>query len=224
MPTGSITVGSTSCKTVSDHFILKEQDTIKKQILYNGRVWRNLYHLIRGDQFLFSNDFLPATVTMNGKLFKNISVKYDILNDEILTSAAHNIVLQLNKEMVDMFTLQFGNNTFQFEKLEPDTINMLTGYVNVLQKGNVTLYVKYRKEILLLAVENRYDLFFQSHKIYLMKNGILHQISGKSDLLSLLSDRKPEVKNFIKKNKIRISKKIPESFVPVIEFYNNYNH
>ena len=224
MPKGSITVGSTSCKTVSDHFILKEQDTIKKQILYNGRVWRNLYHQIRGDQFLFSNDFLPATVTMNGKLFKNISVKYDILNDEILTSAAHNIVLQLNKEMVDMFTLQFGNNTFQFEKLEPDTINMLTGYVNVLQKGNVTLYVKYRKEILLLAVENRYDLFFQSHKIYLMKNGILHQISGKSDLLSLLSDRKPEVKNFIKKNKIRISKKIPESFVPVIEFYNNYNH
>ena len=42
-------------------------DTIDIQLLYNGRAWRNLYYKIRGDQFLFSTEFLPGSVTVEGK-------------------------------------------------------------------------------------------------------------------------------------------------------------
>ncbi len=220
---GSGLNGITFGNSTPDRELLSKQDTLEKQILFNGRVWRNLYYKIKGDQFLFSTDFLPGSVRINGKSFKNINIKFDIYNDEILTITDHDIILQLNKEMVDMFTLKFENKTYQFQKLEPDSLNMLMGYVNVLYKGNTSLFVKYKKEILILAVENKYDMFYPSHRIYIMKDGIMHELNSKKDFFSLLSDRKQEIKNFVKKNKIRVSRKIPESFVPVIEFYDSYS-
>ena len=204
----------------SKSLYLERQDTLEKQILFNGRVWRNLYHHVREDQYLFTNKFLPGTVTFNDKLFKNISIRYDIYNDEILTTTDHGIILQLNKEMVDKFTMEYENKTYLFQKLETDSLNVLIGYVNVLNGGRASLFVKYKKEILILAVENKYDTFHQLHRIYIRKDGIAHPINSRKELIGLLSDKKQQIKNFIKSNKIHLSKKIPESYVPVVEFYN----
>ena len=50
---------------------LLNQDTINEnQFLYNGRIWRNLYPTIKENQFLFSKEFLAASVTMRGKTFR----------------------------------------------------------------------------------------------------------------------------------------------------------
>ena len=38
--------------------------------------------------------------------------------------------------------------------------------------ANTSLYVKYRKEILQLAVENKYDMFNQINRIYVRKDGV----------------------------------------------------
>src|SRR5512133_1483686 len=66
------------------------------QLLYNGRIWRDLYVAVREDQFLFSNEFLPGKVTMNGKSFPVSKLKYDIHNDEIITVTEKGLILQLN--------------------------------------------------------------------------------------------------------------------------------
>ena len=213
-----------SCISESDSFYSGRQDTLDEQLLFNGRVWRNLYHLIKGDQFLFTKEFLTGTVTVNDKLFNNIRIKYDIYNDEIQTITNHGIILQLNKEMVDMFTVKYEDKTYLFQRLEPDSMNILTGYVNILYDGSTSLLVKYKKEILQLAVENRYDLFNQLQRIYVRKENKTYPISSKIDFLNLLSDKKPQIRKYIKNNKLKISKKIPESFIPVIEFYNTLKH
>ena len=57
-------------------------DTIDVQKLYNGRAWKNLYYKIKGDQFLFTTDFIPGSVTIDNKEFRNIRLKYDIYNDD----------------------------------------------------------------------------------------------------------------------------------------------
>ena len=209
----------------SESFSGCTQDTLQsKQILYNGRVWRNLYINIRGDQFLFSSDFLPGTVTINGKTYNNMNIKYDIYNDEMLTVTDRRIILQLNKEMVEMFTIDFDNKTYLFQKMESEGKNTLTGYVNILKNGDFSLVVKYKKEIDLLAVENKYDIFNQSNRIYIRKEGVLYPIYFRKDFLNLLSDYKQQVRDFIKVRKIHITKRNPGSFIPVIEFYDNLRH
>ncbi len=199
---------------------LPEDDSIEVQILYNGRAWRNLYTGIRGDQFLFSDKFLSGSVRTGGLFFSNQMLKYDIYNDEILLVTSKKIVLQLNKENVDSFNLEYGGKTYNFRRLDADSLNSLSGYVRVLYGGNTSLLVKYSKEILSLAVENKYDLFSQVERIYLVRQGKLYRLKGKGDLLSHLNDRKQQVHSFIRSNNIRISRKDPESFIPVLEYYD----
>jgi hypothetical protein len=199
-------------------------DSIDIQLLYNGRAWRNLYYKIKGDQFLFSTEFLTGSVTVEGKTFNNLPLKYDIFNDELLAITDHGIILQLNKEMIDLFTMNYQDQIFNFKKLDADSINSLSGYVNVLYDGGTSLYVKYKKEILLLAIENKYDMFNQINRIFVEKNGEIFKVDSKGELLKLLEDQKHQVRSFIRSNKIRISRKNPDSFKPVIEYYDKLQH
>lgn len=199
-------------------------DSIDIQLLYNGRAWRNLYYKIKGDQFLFSTEFLTGSVTVEGKTFNNLPLKYDIFNDELLAITDHGIILQLNKEMIDLFTMNYQDQIFNFKKLDADSLNSLSGYVNVLYDGGTSLYIKYKKEILLLAVENKYDMFNQINRIFVEKNGKIFKVNSKGELLKLLGDQKHQVRSFIRSNKIRISRKNPDSFKQVIEYYDKLQH
>lgn len=201
---------------------ITQQNPLKEnQILYNGKEWHNLYTSIKGDQFLFSKDYLQGSVTINGKLYKNIRINYDVFNDEIITPTNHGAFVKLNKEMVDSFTVDFGFRTYRFLNTQEDSLTSIKGFVNVLYKGKAALYVKYKKEIQLLAVDDKYDLFYQTYRIYFLNDGVVHQITSKSDLLKILNKDKTQIKDFIKKNKLKISKKVPESFIPVIRYYDS---
>jgi hypothetical protein len=199
-------------------------DTIDIQTLYNGRAWRNLFYKVRGDQFLFSPEFLRGSVTINGKLFENIPLKYDIYNDELLVITDHGIILQLNKEMIEEFTLNYENQVLNFRNFDPDSVKSLPGYVNVSYEGGISLYIKYRKEILSLAVENKYDLFNPLFKVFVRKDGEIIKVDSKGELLKLFEDQKHQVRSFIRSSKLRVSRKYPESFKPVIEYYDKLNN
>lgn len=205
---------------------IAKQDTLEKQILYNGRVWRNLYQQIDGNQFLLSREFLPGSVTINGITFNSSKPKFklDIVNDELLILTDRNTILQLNKEMVDLFTLEYENKLFRFKKLETDSLNTLNGYVNVIYDGGISLYVKYKKEIRLRNSAGEKDTFIQSFRVYVMKDGIPYTIKNKTSLIKLLGDRKEQIKSFTRSNKMRISRKSPESIAPILKFYDNLNN
>jgi hypothetical protein len=199
-----------------------DQDTlIESQILYNGRRWRNLYYKVREDQFLFSNEFLPGSVTIEGNFFPNVSIRYDIYDDEIMTVTNHGSILQLNKEMVDSFNIIYQNKQYHFKNIREDSLKGFNGYMNILYKGKNALYVKYKKEIELLAVDKKYDEFYQIHRIYFEKDGIVYPVTGKREFLNLMDECKLQIRSFIKKYSIKISKKQPESFLPVIGFYDS---
>ncbi|MCX6253592.1 MAG: hypothetical protein NTV31_03850 [Bacteroidia bacterium] len=202
--------------------IVSQQDTLKEnQNLYNGRIWRNLYYLVKGNQFLFSKEFLPGSLSINGKTYANIFLKYDIYKDEILTPVDLGGILQLNKEMVDSFSVSYQNKTYRFIKMQEDSTGQKR-YFNVLFNGKTTIYIKYNKKIDKLA-EGEYDRFYQIVRTYLVKDNIIFPITGKSDLLKILIENNELIKNYIKKNKLKVSEKVPESFIPVIRYYDSLN-
>jgi len=60
-------------------------DTLpENKVLYNGRVWYNLFSGVEENQFLFSEEFLIGSVTMRGRTYPNLQIRYDIYKDEIL--------------------------------------------------------------------------------------------------------------------------------------------
>jgi len=199
-----------------------QTDTLKEnQILYIGKMWRNQYAMVKGDQFLFSTEYLEGSVTINGNSYDNLRINYDIYNDEILTPKNRGSIIQLNKEMVDSFAMVFAGKKYKFVNAQDDSLPVIKGFVRVVYKGKSALYVKYKKEIAALAVDDKYDLFFRTYRIYCLKEGQAYPISSKRDLLKILQDDKIRMKEFMKKNKLKVSKMEPESFIPVIRYYDS---
>jgi hypothetical protein len=197
-------------------------DTLKEnQVLYNGRIWKNIYHNVEGDQFLFTKSFLPGSVSIRGYQFSDLSIMYDIFNDEILIPFSKGGVLQVNKQMVDSFTIVFLNKKYHFTKLQIDSLD---SFVNTIYKGKSALYIRYTKKIEKSADQGKYDQFYQVNQTLFVKDNKLYPIKGKRDLLNALQDDNESVKDYIKKNRIKITAKDPESFVPVIRYFDSINH
>jgi len=196
-------------------------DTVDEQVIFNGRAWRNLYIRVKGDQFLFTTSLLPGTVSINGRTFNNLKVGYDAHNDEVLAMTRQGIIIQLNRERVDGFSMDFNYKTYRFKRFDNDTLSGPGGYLNILHEGSMVLAVRYRKDIYLLADNNKYDVFQQTSRIYIKKDESWTLIRKNGDLLKLLKDYKQQVRNYIITNKIILSKKDPESYIPVIVFYEN---
>ncbi len=199
--------------------IILPQDTVRdNQFFLNGRYWRNLYPLVQDHQFLFTRELLPGSVTMRGKTFSNVRIRYDIYKDEIMTPGSMGGFLQLNKEMVDSFSVIFQKKRYQFIRIPDDAVTGLEGYCNVLYSGKLALYAKYGKKIGKLAVEGKYDRFYEVTRIYMLKDGTFHLLRSKNDFMRLLKEDKTEIRNFINRNKLMISKEYPASFIPVISY------
>jgi hypothetical protein len=200
----------------------EQPDTfLEHQLLYNGRVWQNLFYQVEGNQFLFSGEFLPGSVTMNGKKFTGISLKYDLYKDEILTPVSPGVILQLNKEYVDSFSFVYLQNMYRFKRMPEDGAAGQQGYVRVICDGKTGLYLKYHKKINRPGQENKRDVFYQLSRLYLVKGREIYPISGKHDLYKAFQEDKTAIREFIKENKIMISEKEPESCVPVIRYYDS---
>lgn len=191
------------------------------QILYNGRIWKDLYYRLDGDQFFNTGEFLPGSLSMNGRTFNNLDIRYDIYKDEILTPIDHGEILQLNKEMVDSFSFTFQNRTYRFARIPDDGTDRLKGYVQVIYSGKSALYIKHIKKIDRPGVENKSDRFFQVSRIYFVKDSSEYPITSKNDLFKALGKDNEQLKGFIKKNKSAISVNNPESFIPVIRYYDS---
>jgi hypothetical protein len=194
-------------------------DTLKEnQLLYNGRIWKNIYFNVEGDQFLFTKSFLPGSVSIRGNKFQDLSIMYDIFNDEILIPFSRGGVIQLNKQMVDSFSIIFLNKKYRFSKVLIDSIEV---YVHTIYKGKSALYTRYTKKIEKFADQGKYDQFYQVNQTLFMRDNKVHPVTGKRDLLNISQTDRKAVKDFIKKNRIRISGKDPESFVPVIRYLDS---
>lgn len=204
------------------HSTVSEQDSVKdRQILYNGAVWKNIYHGVDGNQFLFSEFFIPATITINNKTFQNIRIKYDIFSDEIITPVSDEEILKLNKEMVDSFNVSFEDKIYRFTNIQNDTLEDFSGYFNVLYSGHTSFYVKYKKSISSFDSSKENGQFIETYKMFLVKGNKFFQINNIKDLLTDLNANKEQIRNFIRKNKLKISRSLPESFVPVVRFYDS---
>lgn len=209
---------STSCS----YSALQDPDSIQnRQDFYNGIKWTNKYRKFDVSQFLFSDLFLQGAVTMNSKTYNNVRLKYDIVNDEIITPVNLEDIVQLNKEMVDSFSLLYDGKEYSFVNIKNDTLNNFSGYIQHLYRGNSSLFVKYKKSFSTSADMNSDGTFNESHTIYFMSDGLLYPIEGLRTLYKvLMSARIDEVKDFIRENRLKVSKKNPASFIEVIRYYD----
>lgn len=194
---------------------------VTDQVLYNGRIWQNLYSQVQGDQFLFSKEFLYGTVTIRGRTFSGIRIMYDIFRDEILIPYKPVGILQLNKEMIDSFSIFFNNKKYLFKRISPSTDKRESYFLNEVYNGRTKLFARYEKKIEKLADGGKYDEFYQVTRVFITNRGVSHIVTGKKDLYRLFYEDKKPIKKYIKDNKLRITRDDAETFIPVLKFIDS---
>jgi hypothetical protein len=189
-------------------------------MLFNGRIWRSLYSNVVGDEFLYSKDWLTGDLNINEITFHDVLLRYDIYNDQLLAYYNRTIFVQLNKELIREFTLVHEFKKDTFKNFSGGKDNPVNGFGQVLYGGNTYLIIKHEKRIQELAVDNKYDQFYQLQTLYILKRGKFYKVNSKRDLINILSDKKQLVQNYIREKKIRVRKKVPESYIPVLKYYD----
>lgn len=196
-------------------------DTVPQSKLpYNGRIWQNVYYGNEGHQFLFTRDFIPGSVSMQGITFVGLKLKYDICNDEIIIPIPEGGLLQVNKEMVDSFSIELYGRNYMFINSR-NKFPGLDGYINELYYGRTSLYRKFGKGIVKSGGEDGRDRFDSSEKIWVIKENNAIQTESRKEFLNLLSDRKQQISDFMRKNHIHITLRDPEVLVPVLIYYDS---
>lgn len=220
--TGSVVSASSHEGPLQGHASLNTDTTKERQLLYKGIVWSNIYHRFIGNQYLFSEDFLPSEITFDGHTFRNVNLRYDIVSDELMIPLGLDEIIQLNKEMVDSFTLNFDKREYHFKNIRNDSILGEPGYFNVLYEGNSSLYVRFSKRVMTVITDKSDGYFEESRRLLLLMKGKVYRITSMRDIYTILPHDADMIRDYIHEQKLKVRRKNPGSFVPVIRYIDKF--
>ena len=202
---------------------------------YNNAIGKNLmvftgsYYFdknlgINGHPFFMNNYWEIGTIVYEGQQYDSIEIRYDIYRDLLLIKYIdkHSYVMpiELQSSKVEEFIIM-GHH---FLRLEEDTLSdFKTGFFDLLQEGEKSKVIaKRKKEISSTHIsDNQLKEYFLNDKLYIISGHDYFEIKGKKSLLTVLSDRKNEVKEFLKTNKARFRKDHERQLIEVVIYYNS---
>jgi hypothetical protein len=191
--------------------------------LYSGPEYVPYSPLIKGNAYFQDiNTFNPGTVNYDGLFFKDVPMMYD-LNKDVVVALLYNKISMytLLNERVECFDLL--NHHFVNILLDSLHTNMGIdpGFYAELYHGNVIVLAKYSKSLQTSSVGNTIDTYFSPKKnFYLKKGNNYYSISGQGALLDVLKDKRKELQQYIKANKIKYRKAPEEAMVSIANQYD----
>lgn len=175
----------------------------------------------KGNQFLLSPVYAAGSVTLKGKCYQDAILNYDILNQQLLLQYADEKgalnIIEVSKAWLKGFRL--GNMNFELFGPEKNP-----GYYQVLGEGSLRIFYFWRKTLNLNDVINSTNFVFSSalRDSYVLMNGQLKPFRTKRSLIKLFeTEHRPEIKNYLRKNKIKVRKTSDKAMAEMIIFIGN---
>ncbi|MEP7143654.1 MAG: hypothetical protein ABI707_12320 [Ferruginibacter sp.] len=174
--------------------------------LYNGSKYAEyLFRFTEGHPFFYSAQPARGAVIYDGIRFDSVLMQYDETKD-LLVVYDYSDKIQLWSEKVEYFNL-FNSD---FIRVVKDSFNNSlagTGFYNLLYKGKICLLKKQIKTVREIITSNELQHFADEKDHYYIKNDDgIHLVKKRKDLFKLLGDRRKEVQQFIRANKLSFRK------------------
>ncbi len=192
------------------------QDTNGKPVMSKD------YTNVTGSPYLYdswSNGFITTT---NGKIFNNLFLKYDLIEDVIYFKSSKNEPL-LFVEPIKSFELELNNKKAVFTNGFPTIDNYTSlSYYQVIFKDDMTSLLmknkKYISEIKPYNSSTTEKKFVDNITYYIFRNGKMEKFKpSKKEILTLFSDKSEQINEFIKSSKIDF--KNDEDLAKIFDFY-----
>ena len=209
-------------KKAKEYAVSLYHENIKNESgLYNGSQYVVYAQTIQdGIPFFEITQPSSGNVTYWGVEYKNVPLLYDILKGEIITIVpSTNYLIKLNTEKVSSFEVL--NHKFIRIAKDSSNKNIKTGFYDVLYDGQTAVYKKEIKTLNEDLSSGKLRTFIlDENAFFIKKNNVFFTVSNKSSLLDILKDKKKEVQEFIRKNKLKIRKDKDNALPKIAAFYD----
>jgi hypothetical protein len=164
-------------------------------------------------------DWEPAVIFFtNGNVIKDLMVRYNVFYNQLMYKENDKTYVMGAPDSIS--ELRFPDKTFIYKEYQPG----LKTFFEVVLKGKVTLLSKYEIEVTpstyneALSSGNKNEVLNIKQKLYLQQGASFVPINKKAILLEMLSDKKDQVANLLKKERLSFKKK--QDMTILIEKYN----
>ncbi|OQX97289.1 MAG: hypothetical protein B6I20_12960 [Bacteroidetes bacterium 4572_117] len=154
---------------------------------------------------------------IKGELYSNIKLIYDISLDQLVLDNGRGKYIVLNSSYVDSFYL--GYNHFIKLDNQKNEFGKFGYFEKINSKGDLLLK-KYNKKIIKIYDSQNPDGRFSSQKYtyYIYNNNKLTEVDSKKAFLRYYGNKRKEIWNFLKKNKIKYRKASNNELVKLMDF------
>lgn len=190
--------------------------------LYNGKEYKDYpYQFNEGHPYFLSNNWSKGTLNYNGELYEEVPMLYDVVKDELVILHFDNrSKICLIKEKISAFSLL----AHSFVNIQPKKINSSTiteGFYDLLYPGKTSLFAKRTKNIQTFYRQSVSEIkIFKKDHYYLLKKNIYYPVSGRRSFLHQLTDKRKEIQQYIKKNRLSFKNDVENAMVKILAYYD----
>jgi hypothetical protein len=191
------------------------------QHLINGIEYYNLHIRSAGHKFLDKDKFYKGRVVLDKKVYKDVFLKYDIFNQQVLLLIQHpsggNKQIILNTLRIDEFEINgriFHKYTF------PGTGTL---FYQVIGNDEMACFYHFKKEEIPKPVDNYTLSEFTDakKKSYIHWQSELHAFKSTRSFVRIFPEYQSQIQAFVRQNKLRVRKLNDSQMHRLISYCNS---
>lgn len=191
--------------------------------IYSGTQYDLLPPANKGTFYFQDKNYcIPSLICFNAKWHKDIPVLYDVYNDLMVAVNGNYLFVLKPEKLSDVFLL--GHHFIYFN---PESLNnMQAGFYDELYDGRSKVLVKRIKTIFDHQVSAQFaEIIYEDHStIYLKKGDKFLEISSKGGLKDAFADKKKQINEFMRANKINFNKDKEGTVAKVAGYYDQISN
>lgn len=192
-----------------------------KSLLYIGKEYPPYRSGIQGTQFFLSPQMQNGTIFYDHVLFENVPFLFDLVrHDVVINRFEDNTRMKLISEKIGYFIIA----DHRFENLKfrgSDTQEFENDFFDVVFDGKADVLVDRIKKIEMTLSPEDPPRFNERDKFFIRNDRGIYPIDDTKSVLKALSDKKDQVKTFIRKNKFKFKGNAEEEIVKIAAYYES---
>jgi hypothetical protein len=210
-------------KAVASTVARYHQSFGNQSALYNGCQYMGYPFPFREPDhpYFGGNSYLKGDITYGGVLYPGVQLLYDEVAEVVIfMDPTHRI--QLVSDKIAGFTI----STDKFVRLTKDSSNSIlvgTGFYQVLYASKSTVLKKEMKTIgedVRNNTEGVVRFIELKTYYYIYKDNMYYSVKSKKNLLAIYKDKKTEIQQYIKNNKLRYKKNKDSFLIKLSAYYD----
>jgi len=194
--------------------------TSQRARLYNGKEFIQYSPTLEGHPYFGDGELRKGSIIYDEMFFDNVNMQYDLVKDELVIQH-FDVFFKL--VLISQKVKEFHLDGHHYRRLVKDSINKLpvaTGFYDFLHEGSIRLLVKRTKKIDEIITDKVIQRIAEKDFYYIIKDSVYHQIKTYKSLLSILKDKSKEIRQDLRKNRIKFRKNREAAILRAVTFYD----